>query len=170
MDIKSHAVIVFVALALAGCDRGTRAEEYFGRDVWSVMEGADKLEAYKLEPTTKPVDGKSVVHPGIAIVGAARDPGEEWLKLFSLLEDPRAYDWKSPVVGSVRPEFLLRFSRQRESVDVLISLSQDALSVGWADPSKPRKWVNIHDAKAGYAEKLSIVFSAADVGLPRRGD
>ncbi len=154
--MKKHLWILL--LLIAGCDKGYQAEGFFGSDVWSVMEGAERLEAFRLAPSDKPIDGKRFLRSGVRIVGPPADPGENWLKIFSLVEDPRAYDWKRAVTGRPRPEVVYRFSRGDKTVDLLVSFASNAVSLDWSNSTNERNWVDVTPARKEYVVLAQKVF------------
>lgn len=150
--------LLFVLLLFGGCvDRGYRAEEFFGSEVWAVMEKADKLECYLLEPAEPGYDGE-VLKGGVKRASQAMDPGEEWLKVFALLEDPRAYDWDAKTECKPVPQALFRFWQGDKRVDLLLCLKCNLASLDWAGSRRMDNWVNISDARKNYLEILQKVF------------
>ena len=145
-------------LLLVGCDKGYQAERFFGSDVWTVMEVAERLEAFRLAQSDKHIDGKRYLRNGVRIVGPPADPGENWLKIFAVVEDPWAYDWKKPVVGKPQPEVVYRFSRGEKNVDLLVCFASNAVSLDWSNSTNERNWVDITPARKEYVQLAQKVF------------
>jgi len=157
--------LVGVALAtcVVGCvDPGRRAEEFFGKESWSVMEKADKLEGFRvvpLAPMAGKVDPKGFVRGGVRIVGAPMDPGEDWLKLFALIEDPRSYDWGTKPAKAPVPEVLFRFiTEDKREADLLICFAENMVSLGSSNPKEEGRWVSFLPARRRYVELVRRVF------------
>jgi hypothetical protein len=158
MTRRSACAIAMLIMA-AGCvDRGTQAERFFGESVWDAMEKAVRLEAYRLEPSDNPIDGKRTLKGGVKIVGQPLDPGEDWLKVLALVEDPRSYDWGSRNDRKPKPEVLFRFVAGSKQVDLLIAFNANKASLDWSSSTDETKWADITNARPFYVELVQRVF------------
>jgi hypothetical protein len=156
--VISRRSLLVALLVIGGCvDRGTRAEEFFGSDMWRTFEAASRLEAFRVVPAKGRVDNREPLTGNVRIVGAPFDPGENWLKLFALVEDPLGYDWSATPPSNPQPEILYRFIEQNgNQADLLISFSDNVMTL--VRPGGPGKWVVMSRLRGRHIELAKRIF------------
>ncbi len=137
----SYTLIVFslMTIGATAAERPMNAKDFLGETAVKTLDGADKLEVFRIAPMWEKKKDQSAAFAGYPLLATAKDQGKEYLaRLSAVMKDDRSYDWGMAKACEFGPGIAFRISSGKDSFIVLVCFQCSEIGV-ITDESTPTK-------------------------------
>ena len=146
---RSIVVLLAIGLLLDGCLGGPvnklccYPRSQFGGTAWRIMQDADQVEVYRLQPVDFQRKGNFAKLPffGAEVDGPAIVPPQAWVdRLRAEINTSTHYEWYLQTACLPSPGVAVRFRRGDETADFLICFQCGMVSLAPTGQHELRNW------------------------------
>lgn len=145
---------VCVLFSCTSCRDPMPARNRFGDGVWEVFTHAGRADVYLLEP-----DPHGTIAGHTTFASAARRDPQVLHRLWSHMQDYRSFEPKQSPKRQPVPGYLIRYTRQAESVDLVFDFETGFMSMYVTGKPETAVWLSISPANHRIREQLTYLFA-----------
>ncbi|MEO7454603.1 MAG: hypothetical protein ABIV13_07560 [Fimbriimonadales bacterium] len=134
--------------------------DMFGEEVWDIFSRPARADAYSLVP-----DQHGAVAGPTRIDSSSRQDAAAFHRIWATLQDWERYGAETVPEAPPVPEYLVRYGRGNENVDLLLDVDGGYLSIYPSDEPETAKWISIRPGLEHLREQFDAMF-----GAPRNRD